>query len=183
MSIHLGGSRSLASSPIVGQVVRAVLASGQAVHVGCAVGADQQVIQAALGQPSSLVVFAAFASSGAGAWSGSAVAAVQQAVQAVAAVSWLAGGGLQVPLIGRLMCRSKAALRGCSASVFFLASPSSRGSLAVAGHAVSVGQPVFAFCAVVPQSPRGCLGSWQPSSFLGFSCWQWQPAAIQQSLF
>jgi predicted Rossmann fold nucleotide-binding protein DprA/Smf involved in DNA uptake len=185
MSVHLGGSRSLSSSPIVGQVVRAVLASGQAVHVGCAVGADQQVVQAALaaGGQSFLVVFAVFSSSWLGAWSGSAVGAVMAAAQAGASVSWLAGGGLQLPLVARLIRRSQAALAGCSASVFFLASPSSSGSLAVAGHAVAAGQPVFAFCSFLPQAPRGQAGRWVSSSFMGFSCWLWQPVAVQQSLF
>jgi hypothetical protein len=74
------------------------------------------------------------------------------------------------------MQRSQAALAGCSASVFFLASPASPGSLAVAGHAVAAGQPVFAFCPFVPSAPRGCAGRWVSSSFLGFACWSWAPA-------
>jgi predicted Rossmann fold nucleotide-binding protein DprA/Smf involved in DNA uptake len=183
MSIHFGGSRNLPTSPVLKQVVQAVIQSGQAVHVGCAIGADQQVIQAAMSSPSFLFVFASFASSGAGAWSGSASSWVHAAAHHGASVSWLAGGGLRVPLVGRLMGRSRAALAGCSASVFFLAGPSSRGSLAVAGHAVAAGQPVFVFCPVCPQAPRGCIGQWQSSQLLGFSCWQWQPAAVQQSLF
>ena len=183
-AIHFGGSRSLQSSPLLGQVVLAILQSGQSIHAGCAIGADQQVVEAVLaaGGQSFLVVFAVFSPSWLGAWSGSAIGAVMSAARAGASVVWLAGGALSLPLVARLIRRSQVALAGCSASVFFLASPSSRGSLAIAGHAVKVGQPVFAFCPVVPQSPRGCLGQWQPSSFLGFSCWQWQPAAVQQPL-
>ncbi len=205
MSIYLGGSRSLAPAPIVGQVVRAVLASGQSVHVGCALGADRQVIQAALGlgEPSSLVVFAAFARGGPqsapGAWSGSAVCSVYQAACAGASVRWLAGGALAVPLVARLMRRSQAALAGCSASVFFQPGP---GSLAVAGCAVAAGQPVFAFTssfnAPAPAAPRGCAGQWVRSFFhpvclpayqqgifprSGWACWRWAPSAVQQSLF
>ena len=183
-SIHIGGSRSLSPTPIVGQVVRAILASGQAVHVGCALGADQAVIQAASRVParhSFLVVFAAFGPGGAGAWSGSAVQAVSQAKQAGFLVHFLAGGPLAVPLVGRLMRRSQAALAGCSASVFFLASPGCPVSLAVAGKAVAAGQPVFAFCSVCPQAPRGCAGRWVSALFLGFPCWQWSPA--QGALF
>jgi len=184
MAIHLGGSRSLAPSPLVSQVVRAVLAQDQAVHVGCAVGADQQVIQAASQastKRSFLVVFAAFAAGGAGAWSGSAVQAVSQAKQAGFLVHFLAGGSLAVPLVARLMRRSQAALAGCSASVFFLAQAASPGSLAVASQAVKSGQPVFAFCPFVPCPPRGCAGRWVAASFLGFPCWVWSPA--QQSFF
>ena len=183
-SIHIGGSRSLSPTPIVGQVVRAVLASGQQIHVGCAVGADQAVIQSALSIPgghSFLVVFAAFGPGGAGAWAGSAVCSVFMAACAGASVRWLAGGSLAVPLVARLMRRSRAALHGCSASVFFLASPSSPGSLAVAGHAVAAGQPVFAFCLFIPSAPRGCAGRWVAASFLGFPCWSWLPA--QGALF
>ena len=183
-AIHLGGSRSLASPALVAPVVRAILASGQQIHVGCARGADQAVIQSALSIPgghSSLFVFAAFGPGGAGAWSGSAVSSVQAAARAGASVSWLAGGSLAVPLVARLMRRSRAALHGCSASVFFLASPSSPGSLAVAGHAVAAGQPVFAFCPFIPSAPRGCAGRWVAASFLGFPCWQWLPA--QAALF
>jgi hypothetical protein len=187
MAIHFGGSRSLGPSSQLASVVRAVLAGGQAVHVGCAVGADQQVIQSVVSVPgaaqSFLVVFAAFASSGAGAWSGSALGAVSAAAAQGASVRWLAGGQLAIPLVGRLIRRSQAALAGCSASVFFLAGPLSSGSLAVAGCAVQAGQPVFAFCPVMPQSPRGCQGHWHPSSFVSFPCWQWLPAAVQQSLF
>lgn len=180
-SFHLGGSRSLLPSPLVGQVVASVLAAGHSVRVGCAVGADQFVISAALVQPARLHVFAAFSASGSGSWSGSAVAAVSAAASAGASVSFLAGGSLSVPLVGRLMARSRAALSGCAASVFFLASPSSSGSLAVAACAVRVGQPVFAFCAAVPASPRGCFGRWVPAFFFSFPCWRWAPA--QASLF
>jgi len=98
-----------------------------------------------------------------------------------ASVRWLAGGSLAVPLVARLMRRSRAALHGCSASAFFLASPGSPGSLAVAGHAVAAGQPVFAFCPFIPSAPRGCAGRWVAASFLGFPCWQWLPA--QAALF
>ena len=175
-SVYFGGSRSLAPSPIVGQVVSAVLASGQSVSVGCATGADQQVIQSV--SPSSFSqfrVFAAFSQSGAGSWSGSAVRQVQQFAAAGGSVSWLAGGGLQVPIVARLMSRSVAGLAGASAAVFF--SPGV-GSLKVAGVAVQRGIPVFAFSQSTPGSPRGCAGSWVSSSFQAFPCWQWSSAQL-----
>jgi hypothetical protein len=100
-------------------------------------------------------------------------------------VHFEAGGSLSLPLRARLIRRSQVALHGCSASVFFLASPSSPGSLAVAGHAVKAGQPVFAFsCGQfrgAPNPPRGCSGQWVSSSFFGFWCWRW--SSTQQSLF
>ena len=176
MSIYLGGSRHLPPSPIVAQVVQAIQSSGQ-VHVGCATGADQQVIQAA--RPSSLVVFAAFDHLGAGGWTGSAVQVVWQAKKAGASVQYLAGGSLSVPLRARLICRSQTALIGCSAAVFFC--PGS-GSLAVAAHAVQSGIPVFAFGGPGGSIP-GQAGQWLQSQFCNFPCWQFQPKVQQPSLF
>lgn len=179
MSVYFGGSRSLTSSPIIGQVVSAVLGQGLGVHVGCSAGADALVIQSVRSSLFSQVrVFSAFSASGAGAWSGSAVQVVQAFARAGGSVSWLAGGSLAVPLAGRLISRSVAGLRGCSSAVFF--SPGS-GSLAVAGHAVKAGIPVFAFGPVPSGVPAGCAGSWVASSFHGFACWAWQSA--QLSLF
>lgn len=192
--VSFGGSRSLPASsvPLVRSVVSAAWAAGAVVSVGCAVGADQAVVSSALacaagGVPLSvsprLWVSAVGAPSGAGFWSGSAVASVRAAAAAGARVSWLAGGPVSVPLRARLLLRSRAALRGARCAVFFLASPSSAGSLAVAGCAVSSGVPVFAFCSSVPCPPRGCAGSWVSSAFLGFPCWSWVPAGGQLPLF
>lgn len=194
--IYFGGSRNLQSSPILGQVVSAVLASGSLVRVGCSAGADALVISCVLkwrtvqqGSQIAIIpirsrsfsqvhVFSAFAQSSAGSWSGSAVQIVYQFAQAGGQVSWLAGGSLAVPLAGRLIQRSIAGLHGCSSAVFF--SPGA-GSLAVASHAVKASIPVFAFSPSVPASPVGCSGSWVASSFMGFACWSWQSA--QLSLF
>ena len=176
--IHFGGSRSLPPSRLVHQVVIAALAAGHSARVGCAIGADAQVIRAVLNwDPALLSVFAAFASDGSGSWAGSATFDVFTAMEAGADVSFSAGGPLSVPLVGRLMARSRAALSGCSAAVFFLAAPSSPGSLAVSAMAVRFQIPVFAFCFPGhPNAPRGCSGRWLAGDFCGFSCWRWQPA-------
>lgn len=178
-SVYFGGSRSLAPSPLLAQVVGAVLASGAPVHVGCSAGADAQVIQCAHRSASfqQVRVFSAFGQGGAGACGVSAVSAVQSWAQAGGSVSWLAGGPLAVPLAARLIRRSLAALAGCSAAVFF--APGS-GSLAVASHAVKAGIPVFAFGSQ-PAAIPGAAGSWVSASFAGLSCWQWSTA--QMSLF
>ena len=176
MAVYLGGSRSLAPSIQLRQVVIALLSAGQQVHVGCSAGADQQVIQVVLSRPSSfsqLSVHAAFGSGGQGSWSGSAVHAVQSFARAGGSVSWWAGGGQQCPLVARLIQRSIAGLVGASAAVFFQPGP---GSLAVASVAVSRGIPVFAFAASAPALPRGVAGAWVRSSFQGFTCWSFQPA-------
>jgi hypothetical protein len=171
-AVYFGGSRNLPQSPLVGQVVSAVIESGASVHVGCQSGADQQVVEVAVPQ-SSLFVFAVAPSVG------SSPAHVQAAFNAGAWVTPRAGGGPSVPIHARYLLRSKAAFAGCSAAVFF--APGA-GSLAVAREAVKAGLPVFAFWvqayppAPIPSTP----GQWVRSSFAGFGCWQFQPA---QGLF
>ncbi len=165
------------------------LRAGCSVSVGCAVGADQLVLSAALAAPggaSRLSVFAVGAASGAGFWSGSALPAVRSAAAAGARVVWLAGGALSLPLRARLALRSHAGLVGASGFVLFLASPSSPGSLSVAVAAVAAGLPVFAFAVGfvgAPLAPRGCPGSSVPSSLAGFACWRWVPVALQPRAF
>lgn len=177
-SVYFGGSRNLGPSSLLSQVVAAVLASGQSVHVGCSAGADALVIQSVRSSSFSQVrVFAAFAQSGAGSCSVSAVQVVSQFAQAGGSVQWLAGGSLAVPLAGRLIQRSIAALRGCSVALFF--SPGA-GSLASASHALSKGIQVFAF-GEMPGEVPGFPGSWVKSVFWSFPCWQFRPA--QLSLF
>ncbi len=174
-SIYFGGSRSLTPLPIIEQVVSAVLQAGHSVHVGCSSGADAHVISAV--SPSSFLqlrVFAAFAQSGAGSWSGSAVRLIQSWARCGAPVQWLAGGALSIPLAGRLINRSLAAFQGCSSAVFFFPGYS---SLSVAFQAFSAGIPIFAFGdQPAPVALQG--GQWVESSYQGFTCWQWQPAQL-----
>ena len=185
--VLFGGSRSLPAScaGLVGQVVGAAVSAGASVHVGCAAGADLQVIQAVVSAGAArraLSLFCVGTSGGFGFWSGSAPWPVLLgAWQAGASVRWQAGGGLAVSFAGRLMARSMAALSGCSLAVFFLASPGSPGSLKVAAQAVKRHIPVLAFACGFSGSPAplaGLAGSWQPASIAGFSCWAWQPSII-----
>ena len=183
-SVYFGGSRSLVFSPVLSIVVLSVLASRRSAHVGCAAGADTLVIKALSVHAGRgrLFVFAAGGSCGSGFWAGSAPLSLLRSVSG--SVSWWAGGGAAVPLKARLIKRSVAGFSGCSAAVFFLASPGSSGSLAVAARAVKAGLPVFVFCCGFAGSPAPLAnqaGQWVKSSFSGFSCWQWQSA--QASLF
>jgi hypothetical protein len=183
--IAFGGSREFSNRAQVGQVVAAVLRSGAAVSVGCAIGADALVIGAVVGAGGArrLAISAAFGPGGVGAWAGSAVGVVRSACAAGAAVAWWAGGSSSVPLRGRLAARSAAALRQASAAVFFLSGQGTPGSLKTARLAVKRGLQVFAFCAVRPTSVPDCVGAWQPCQFAELPAWQWQPAAIQPSIF
>ena len=179
IKIHFGGSRSLSASyfPLVADVVAVPMQLGCFVNVGCAVGADEAVIEAALGcDPSRLSVFAQFSASGEGSFSGSAFVPVVAAKKEGAHVSFLAGGPLSIPLKVRLMCRSKVALAGCAGSVFFLSKPFSPGSLKVASEAVKKNQIVYVFPCGFSGSPvplRDVSGSWQHSHFFGYPCFQW----------
>lgn len=173
--VYFGGGRHCVPSPIIAQVVGAVLGRGARVSVGCAVGADALVIQSVLskGAASSLHVHSAFSPSGAGSFSGSAVSVVQGASSSSASVSWLAGGSLTVSLAARLMRRSIAGLSGSSAALFF--SPGV-GSLNVAGEAVRRNIPVYVFGSCPSSTPRGCHGQWVHVRLLGFVCWRFQPS-------
>lgn len=177
MSVYFGGSRNLQhgqANPELSVLVQATQQGGQAVHVGCCVGADQLVIKAGLANPSFLVVFAAFGPSGAGGWSGSAFGASRAAEQAGAEVRFFAGGHLEIPLEARLIRRSQAALSGCSAAVFF--HPGS-GSMAVARCAVLACIPLFVV-GPCPASLPGA-GSWQEAMLTGIYCWRFRPAQAE----
>jgi hypothetical protein len=180
--VLVGGSRSLAASPILAHVVQQLALAGASFRVGCASGADAQALAAAVaaGAANRLSVFAVGTSSGFGFWDFSALPAVRAAQRAGARVSWLAGGPLSLPLSARLIRRSLAALSGCSLAVFFLAGRVSPGSAAVAARAVAARVPVFAFCPVQP-APLLVAGCWVPSSLFGLACWSWSSA--QTSLF
>lgn len=188
--VLFGGSRSLsgAFAALVRSVVAAVVSAGGSLSVGCAAGADQAVVSSALslGAAARVRLFCVGSSSGAGFWSGSApFSLLRSAAAAGASVAWSAGGGAAVPFRARLLRRSLAALAGCSSAVFFLASPSSPGSLRVAAAAVAAGVPVFAFScgfAGAPAPLAGVAGAWVPGSFSGFPCWSWS-APAQLSLF
>lgn len=188
--VLVGGSRSLLPSSPAGLAcsafVSSLLAAGGLLHVGCATGADQAALSAAVravvacrsASFQQVRAFAAFGPGGAGSFSGSAVAAVQAAARAGVPVSWLAGGLLSVPLVARLMARSLAALGGCSAAVFFAPGV---GSLKVARAALRAGVPVLVACIGVPSAPvlpvTPMVASW-----LGVSFWVYRPAQ-QQALF
>lgn len=186
--VLFGGSRNLSQSfaPFIAGIVAQVIGKGFKVHAGCCAGADALIIQAAIQHPGSLSVFAVGDKFGQGFWAGSSYHLVTVAAHLGESVTWLAGGAPRVPLRARLIKRSVAALAGCSAAVYFLAQPNSRGSLAVAGHAVAQGVQVFAFCCgfsgpPAPPTPKAglrpkCAGSWQLASFSGQKCWQWLPA-------
>lgn len=181
--ILIGGSRSGAPLPVVRSFVAQALKAGFQFNVGCAIGADQAVVETclALGAPASLSVFAIGLPGGAGFWSGSACSSVRQAAVRGASVHWLAGGSLQVPLFGRLAARSRACLAGVGAAVFFCRAGGSGGSLKTAEVAVKHKKNVFMFCSggSVPPSIPGLSGQWVAASLFGIPFWQWVPGQTQ----
>jgi len=166
-SVYFGGSRHLPECPPTwaSSLVQSVVFAGYSVHVGCQLGADQQVVLSCY--PSSLVVFAVAPDLT------QAPQHVQQAARRGARVV-LGAGGSSAPIPARYLLRSIAAFQGCSAAVFFSPGP---GSLAVARECVSQALPVFAFGnqpAPIPQQ----AGAWVPTQFMGLHCWQWSPAQL-----
>lgn len=177
--ILIGGSRAGAPLPVVRSFVAQALKAGFQISTGCAVGADQSVIQTclALGAPSSLSVFAVGLPGGAGFWSGSACSAVRHAALRGASVRWLAGGPLSVPLFARLAARSRACLAGVGSAVFFCRPGGSAGSLKTAAVAAAQGLNVFVFCSggSFPPALPGLVGQWVAAPLFGISFWQWLP--------
>ena len=201
------GSRSLpvSSSALVSRVVGAVLASRRPLVVGCCVGADASVVRAVLaaGVAPRLSVFCAFGpvsppcgtaprveapgASSSVSWP----SGVGAALRAGASVRWWSGGGLAVPLTGRLANRSATLVSAAASSgpgsglVGFVSSacpptlvPSPSPSVAFSGHssgswgslalAAGLGLPVVVF-PVSPSGygrgselPRFWPGSWAP---------------------
>ena len=166
-SVYFGGSRSLAPSPLLAQVVQAVQAAGHYIHVGCQFGADQQVIQSA--GLSSLVIFAVSP------FLSSCAEHIRTACHLGARVV-VGAGGSSAPIKARFLLRSIAAFQGCSQAVFFSPGP---GSLAVAREAVKSGLPVFVIgWQSIPQPIPSSLGYWVASSFMGFPAWRWLSAQL-----
>ena len=207
------GSRSLSPvfSSLVSRVVRSVLSSGRPVAVGCASGADQFALSAALGSlpaPGSspwVRVFAAFGPGGlASAGRASAVPAVRAAaarsaspghgLAAPVSVRFWAGGGPGVPLRARLAGRSSALVSAVAASgsgaglvAFVSGSPSaSPGSWRSVRLAAAAGVPVVVFLCGCPSSVLPPLwgGSWVAAgSGVWAGAWRWVPAGSQPPLF
>jgi hypothetical protein len=204
--VAFSGSRVFpdAAAPVVANLVRAALRQDLDLAVGCAVGADRAVIDAALAafvRPAAppaarLHVFSAFGPAGLGAWRGSAVSSVQAADQMGARVAWWAGGEEQIDLRQRLACRSRAmvaalACRPDPVLVVLLANlppPGARygsGSwltlrLALARGIRAFAVPVGAFAAACPAAlpaplPRG--GAWVPAQLGTVTAYHWDPAA------
>lgn len=181
--VLVGGSRSLSASSLVSRVCVSLVRSGRSLAVGCAAGVDSSVLSWALsaGFVSSVACFAAFGPGGdSAAGAVSAVGLVSRFCSAGGPVSWWAGGGVSVPVRARLASRSRAAVSVASAAVFFVASPSSRGSLGAARVAASRGLPVVVFPVGFPGSALPLLvpgGCWRPSGRSGVwaSAWYWVP--------
>lgn len=155
--IYFGGSRHLSpTSPthaLIAPVVRAVLASGCSIHVGCQAGADQTVLINALRAPSALSVFAVAPTLA------TAPAFVERAYHAGANVT-LSAGGTTAPEKARYLLRSKAAFFGCAQALFF---QPGAGSLAVAREARRANLPIFAFNTGGEPAPiPSTAGAWKP---------------------
>ena len=171
--VGFSGSRSLpaAFAALVAAVVGSVLASGRAVLVGCASGADAFVRAAAPGAR----VFSAreVSFSGPGAFAARSAALVR----AVAAGG--PGSGFAAFVVGP--CPS-----GVVPARAWRAGTPPSGSWSSAALAAGLGLPLFVFwCAPgAPQLPAWPGGSWSRVGGSGSwsVAWRWSPVAVQPSL-
>ena len=179
------GSRSLplSAGPLVGRVVRSLLAGGSSLAVGCASGADAFVLSSAqaAGAFSRVLVFAAFGPGGAGAaGSVSAVSVVSAAAAEGARVCWWAGGPAGVPVQARLSARTRKVVGAASTGLMaFFGTSASRGTLLACRLAAARGLPVLAFSVGFSGQGLPSLGegSWVPSGRDGVwaGAWRWVP--------
>lgn len=174
--VAVAGSRALPAggAALVAEAVRALVASGCSLAVGCCRGADAAVLSAV---PASRVL-CAFGPAGEGAGSASAVGPVLAFASSGGVVAWWAGGGPAVPLFARLARRTRVVVSSASSGlVLFPSSPESRGSWLAAELAVARGLPVV----VVPLGfspsllPSLGAGGWVRANasgvFGGAWCW------------
>lgn len=143
--VALAGPRRLPSSS-ARQVRRATAAlrrAGCRLVVGCAVGADAAVLEAAGAGAVDVRVLAAWGPEG-GACASSAERAVRAHAAAGGEVRWWTGGGPEVLLQARLARRTEAVVASADALVVWLRS-GSRGSLRAAECAARRGLSVVAF--------------------------------------
>lgn len=170
------GSRSL-SLPLR-PLCEKILERNAEIVVGCATGVDASVLRAALagGFVGRVRCFAAFDADGAGAAGGvSAVSVVSAFAAAGGRVSWLAGGGLSVPVRARLAVRAAAVVSAASAGcVGFLGSPTSVGSSRALSLAAGRGLEVQAYPCGFDGEDLPVIGDgrWRQSD----DAWVWLPA-------
>lgn len=170
--IYFGGSRhpQNINPGQIAAVVAAVVAQGNAVHVGCQFGADQAVLfnlpPAGWHRVFTVHPLHAYPFNH----------HIPTAYRAGHHIKFQAGG-FSVPMPARYLLRSIAAFQGCASAVFFSPGP---GSLAVAREAVKAGLGIFAFSQTVPAPIPSTFGNWVSAEFFGFSCYSFyyptQPA-------
>jgi hypothetical protein len=171
------GSRGLRSAGVK-LICDEIVSRGGQLVVGCASGVDAAVLSAALagGYVDSVRCFAAFAAGGAGACGVSAVGVVSAFAAAGGCVSWLAGGGLSVPVRARLAVRAAAVVSAASAGcVGFLASSASVGSSRALSLAAARGLEVQAYPCGFDGEDLPIIGNgrWRQSD----DAWVWLPGA------
>jgi hypothetical protein len=178
------GSRSLSSAfaPVVCRVCSALVRRGGSIVVGCSRGADELVLLSSFTASfvSSVKCFAAFDVDGSGACGVSAVATVSAFATAGGSVSWLSGGGLSVPVRGRLSCRTFNVISSASAGVVGFVVQDSKGTISALSLAAARGLPVVAFAAGSFELPLIGSGKWVRCNRSGIwsSAWSWVAAPV-----
>jgi hypothetical protein len=164
-TIGFSGSRGLMNAHIthiLERVIPLIIADGRSIAVGCAIGADAEVIDTAqkLGMVEKLTIFAIFGAQGNGqAKKVSNVQGVSNAARGGAAVVWHAGGNPQLSPNARLVQRS----------------------LAMVNYVATQGphSGIIAFAQVPPKKTFNGSGLWQST---GSGTWSTCGAAAQLGL-
>lgn len=149
--IAMGGSRIITKQEKqqIHEVVKVLLEKNMQICVGCAIGADQAIIESvmSMGMEKSLKIFAAFGIDGKGGWEGSAINTVIKAFGKGASVEWYDEKQLNISLKARLAIRTKNYISEANKGmIVFLSSEKSKGSIGAIKIALRKELKTIVFC-------------------------------------
>lgn len=185
--VLFGGSRLLPQAfvSVVAVAVRLAARNDYGISTGCARGADQFALEAAVSHGADVRLACIGTPDGDGFWTGSADIRILNAAKSRGAdVTWQAGGNGSIPFRARLLRRSIKALEGCCSAIFFVSSPHSGGSMAVAREAIKAGQRVTMVCCGFEGPPveLDATGAWvsHPTNWgENINGWRWMPTQLE----
>lgn len=178
-NVAFAGSRDLSREyePIVAEAVSQTIARGHRILSGCATGADEFALRAALERKHRASAFAIGNVNGDGFCRDSSMLFMAfQGQEPDLEVHWLAGGPLTVALRTRLVRRTKAIVEAADVLVAFFGSPGSRGTLLSCRMAAERPIPIFAFpCGNFTLPSLHPQGEWVPGCDKGLwsRSYQW----------
>lgn len=179
-TVAIGGSRYLSQqyAPLVGELARTIVLSGNRLSVGCCVGADSYAVSGIikLGEFFDRIDCYTICDENLnGGCSLTAIGTVAYlATKNFDSVIW--ADNLHLPLRARLAIRTKSVILSARTAIFFFGNAKSVGTFRAAVLAVKNGQSVYALGPAKP--PSVGVGAWLPSYVFGYKGYRWCPDAL-----